>query len=456
MLAVVILGLGVLGLAAMFAGAARQQQTATQVRRSVQTALNAKTALTGTLGSVEGVAPGDLPDGQWAWVRALSVDDPSLTISNIGNSGMPDAFFRVRAPGEVLFENPASGLTGAGPADAIGQGMYTVTSPTPPFGSGAVSNISDLANTGVIPSSFFVRVTISDSNGLAGAPLTRTYHDPTQRQDKQIVDSIVLRRNDNQSAPDRVVMRLNPSNGGAFIESFKIMGLTNTQWISKIEALKYQWRSTKLLSLNERLSYVQDDRFPPAGLRPELGFALFFRRSGEINQAAVLTYALTPRARPRLRNDQFPFVPPEHLPPTNPDALVREIPVDIGWDTGRGQYYVSVDKNSSTAWVAEPGQILLMSSTQGFGNALNDPGADDVVRVVAQSLDPNNPDILRGWLDDGPRVNLSAVTPQRAGVTPTRVYVYALQPEVENADPQDDTRWKITPVDARLIPIAAN
>ncbi|RMH28066.1 MAG: hypothetical protein D6693_04250, partial [Planctomycetota bacterium] len=228
------------------------------------------------------------------------------------------------------------------------------------------------------------------------------------------------------------------------------------QWVSKIEVQPYDWRSVEILSLNERLSYVPDDRFPPAGQRPELGFSLFFRRLGEINQAVVLTYALQPRARPRLQEEDFPFIPPEHLDPTDPDALVREIPVEIAYDKGRDQYFVQVNKNSDTAWVAEVGQFLLMSSKDGFGASATDPGADDVVRVVAQSLDPDDPDILRGWLTDAPRVNLAAVHPQDAGASPTTIHVYALQPEVENADRQDDTRWRVTPVDARLVPIAAN
>ncbi|RMH26047.1 MAG: prepilin-type N-terminal cleavage/methylation domain-containing protein, partial [Planctomycetota bacterium] len=104
MLAVVILGLGILGLAALFAGAARQQQTGAQIRQSVQIALNARTALARKLGSVEGIGPGDLPEGQWAWVRSAGIDDPSLTVSTVGTGGSGRAFFRVRAPAEVLFE----------------------------------------------------------------------------------------------------------------------------------------------------------------------------------------------------------------------------------------------------------------------------------------------------------------------------------------------------------------
>lgn len=468
MLAVVILGLGILGLAALFAGLAKQQQTSTQIRRSVQVGLNVKSSLSGQLGNIEGVDPADLPLGQWAKIKSLGVanEETQLDISTLASGGRGNAFFRVNSPGEILFENPPDAF---GAPTNGGAGLGTMTSA--PFFDGGRSQIQDLSNGPVIPSSLRVTITISDSAGFGGgAPLEFTFRVPnavTLDLNNPPTNSVTLRLNGDPASPGEIRMNLaEPTPGNSFnppaITSFNLGTLftaPSTQWISEIRVENYQWRNTTLLSLNERLSFVADDRFPPFGLRPDLGYVLFFRTLGDIAQTIVMTYALSPQSRPRLQNDDFPFVPPDHLDPRNdPGSIVRELEVDLGYDADRRQYFISVDKDSPTAWVATPRQILLMSSTRGFGvsTTADDPGADDVVRVVSQSLDPNDSDIVRGWLDDAPRRNLAAVLAPRRGAAPVSIFVYALNPEVTSATPGDNTRWRVSPVDARVIPVTSN
>ncbi len=468
MLAVVILGLGILGLAALFAGLAKQQQTSTQIRRSVQVGLNVKSSLSGQLGNVEGVNPNDLPLGQWAKIKSLGVanEETQLDISTLSPGGRGEAFFRVNAPGELLFENPMDVF--GGPTNG-GLGVGSMSG-MPFVDGGGQSQIQNLSNGPVIPSSLRVIITISDSAaGGGGAPLEFTFRVPnavTLDLNNPPTNSVTLRLNgDPTDFTSEIRMNLaEPTPGNSFdppaITSFNLGPLftaPSTQWISEIRVADYQWRNTTLLSLNERLSFVADDRFPPSGLRPDLGYVLFFRNLGDIGQAIVLTYALSPQSRPRLQNDDFPFMPPDHLDPrTDPGSIVRELEVDLGYDADRRQYFISVDKDSDFSWVATPRQILLMSSTRGFGNNMDDPGADDVVRVVSQSLDPNNSDIIRGWLDDAPRRNLAAVLAPRRGVSPVSIFVYALNPEVISATPGDNTRWRVSPIDARVIPVTSN
>lgn len=458
MLAVVILGLGILGLAALFAGLAKQQQTSTQIRRSVQVGLNVKASLSGQLGNIEGVSPTDLPTGQWAKIRSLGFtgDDTSLDISTLSTGG-GGAFFRVNAPGEVLFENPMAPI--GGPTNG-GLGVTDINNP--PFNDGTNSTISPLGNGPVIPSSLRVVITVSDSTGGGGFSTDHIFAVPNAAG----LDSIFppIDRRDLQrvgGTGESVTVRFAPKSGDqflpAFIENFNLGALVSpTEWISEIRVEDYAWRNTTLLSLNERLSFVADDRFPPSGLRPDLGYVLFFRTLGDIGQAIVMTYALSPQSRPRLQDDDFPFTPPDHLPTSDPDAIVRELEVELGYDADRRQYFISVDKDEDFAWVATPRQILLMSSTRGFGTSTDDPGADDVVRVVSQSLDPDDSDILRGWLDDAPRRNLAAVLPPRRGAAPVSIFVYALNPEVTSATPGDNTRWRVSPIDARVIPVTSN
>lgn len=457
MLAVVILGLGILGLSALFAGAARQQQTSGKVVQSVGIGLNAKASLFRRMGSVQAgnatQLDADLPEGQWAWIRAHQSDipmDPTLRLSTIS----PTAYFAAPAVEFTLYSKEADQFTGGAPSDAAGIGAYFEGSNAPPFGNIATLPHERVINT--IDTPFRIQVTVTEAFAIDGE--RHIFLDPAPRpvtNQASPGDVHWLYLNGDPSDPAYIRVVLEPATGNARILSFDLSSLVTTsqQWISKIEALPYFWKSTDVLSLNERLTYVNDGRFPPAGYRPELGFTLFFRQLGEINQMIILTYSLQPESRPNLDGDQFPLIPPDHLPPDDSKALVREMQVDIGWDDVRNQYFVRVDQDDS--WVAAPGQILLMSSKVGTGNGgsdLDKRGADSVVRVISQSPDPN-PGRVRGYLNDAPRVNLTAVTPQRANAV-EQVYVYAIQPMVENADPADTTRWRVRPVDARLVPIA--
>ncbi len=454
MLAVVILGLGILGISAVFAGAAKQQQTSSEIQRSVAIGLNAKASLNRKLGSIVGLNPGDLPDRQWRWLRFFDQDimnanpSPTLDVRTIidgSNQSSQRPFFRVEAPGVNLFENQSADLF-----SAAGQGTYTNGSNSPPF-----DEIPSLPHNLIIPGSLAFSVTVESAIGGSGtAPPVVLTPVSTPPDEDDIGQNATY---DFQGGGGMIRVVFNPNGGGGvYIDSFDLTPLFGGDpnlYIQSITALPYEWKNHKLLSLNERLLYVVDDRFPPAGSRPENGFVLFFRKLDEISEAMVMTYALLPQSRPQLDDDQFPVITPEFGDPTsNSDgSMVREADAQIRWDNARQQYYVYVEMGSDEAWLATPGQLLLMKECPSC-SSFPERGADNVVKVISQLPDDLNPMFVRGYLDDVPRVNLTAVVPQRNNVNET-VTFYALYPEFRNADQNDDTLWKVRPVDARLIPI---
>jgi Prokaryotic N-terminal methylation motif len=459
MLAVVVLGLGILGLSAIFAGGARQQQISSNIIESVAIGLNAKAILKRKLGALEGVNPTNVIDGRWAWINSISaanISTTALDVSTIDPSGT--AFFRVTAPLVVLYNIPPD-IMGAPPNGAVGQGTFFNGSPAPPFGNGAVSGFP---HSRIIPSSLTIRVSVAQQGGVFGEDETFLFsmRAPIPPDVPELSQSFTLRRVDDlNNTSDFITVDPGQTGTNSFIQSFALNGLvsTGTRWISKIEALPYDWRSTELVSINERLTYVEDGRFPPAGQRPKLGYVLFFRRFGELNQAMILIYSLTPQSRPTLTPDQFPFTPPDDQvsatdmvsPQTN--SLVRLLNAEVYWDDIRKQYYLRVPNDEDNRWLTAPGQILLMRNPTTNPNG---QGSDDVIRVISQVEDEDDSSFVRGYLDDAPRVKLQAVTRQVPDL-PTQIQVFALQREVVNADPSDKTRWTVRPVDARLVPIVA-
>jgi len=86
MIAIVIMGLGVLSLTAIFAGAATQQQRSTRESQAVSLSRNAEAILSRTLGTLEGpgLANAAASAGQWFPVVSAQ-NDPALTIDPINN-----------------------------------------------------------------------------------------------------------------------------------------------------------------------------------------------------------------------------------------------------------------------------------------------------------------------------------------------------------------------------------
>ncbi|MCA9312498.1 MAG: prepilin-type N-terminal cleavage/methylation domain-containing protein, partial [Phycisphaerales bacterium] len=95
LMAAIIISLGVLGITALFAGAARQQQIASEMTRSVISSKNAEAIIAPTFGQLAASEPDILadfyPPDQWVPVF-MERDDHYLTTAD------PDIFFLVRPP----------------------------------------------------------------------------------------------------------------------------------------------------------------------------------------------------------------------------------------------------------------------------------------------------------------------------------------------------------------------
>ncbi len=184
MLAIVILGLGILSLTAIFAGTATQQQRSTRENQSVGLARNGEAILSRTLGTLEGpgLADAGVNAGQWFAVGsapndpALTVDpfnDPPLIYSVIDAQPLPGWY---SVPDPDLDENLRQQGVGLGTHEEIRDELrFDLRQQTSAFGG---QRAFSLPHDRVIPSSLKVRVVIKSVDTAMAREIVFEVMDP--------------------------------------------------------------------------------------------------------------------------------------------------------------------------------------------------------------------------------------------------------------------------------------
>ena len=449
--AVVILGLGMIGIAALFAGTARQQQVASQVTKSVTAAKNVEAdaiSKFATLESAEGgpCGVGNLPvnDPNYlggAWKPMISGDTwNELSLQTAPGSGTDCSlrWFRQSAPPFAFYD--IAGSTVNYPTDVtpprLGNGTFTNGTPvglsgfgvnfpqrrlildnlkltvvirstaTPPTDapySGPVGYSVDYAWNPIAgasatcqPAGLVKLVRVSDSLG-------GTFTDRSD-QALALTDYIEI---DSQKCPPS-----SSDSGGtvfSFINSIKISVVTGTRFIESVKASgqiseSWDYRSTDVLTLRQRVN-TEDN---PDGVVDTMAAALLWRRasaSSSIYQVAVFTYGL------QGDHSTARYLPPENSVSdgsTNRSscpiraATVKLLYDNVAGSATYGQFFVDVAASGTgddAAWLARPGQLILFAGDDTVVPAI--PGADNVLHVVKATQTGSKS--YRLSLDRGPR-----------------------------------------------------
>jgi len=476
LIATVVLGLGVLGLSALFAGAAKQQQSAAELSRAVIFAQNAEAFLAPRLGDLSKTSGGpSLTAGVW---DALMIDDQDhLLRSNFAISGATGMYFQTQGIKTTYLSEQ---LTLS--AQIYTKGMSVTTK----SGSSLRLFEPELPHGRIIPDDRLVVIanwgppTSGPSSPPSSGPgAGLTVFKPDTVNDMALANYL----NDPTSFPAPAQVYLYP-NGVNPSDNYPPLAATDTDYVlvntelttgrrASIERLNisstynpgppadvlhgfevsgYYFLNDQVVSINDRLLYEDDETFPD-DRRPTTGYSILYRvrPDGVGAEAAVITYAMRPLTVPDIDDDELQFIPPEtrQAYATN-SAILREVQATLRFEPSINSYVIA-PTNPANAWITEPGQILLMSSTLGVKlaptSATPDYGADAAVRVVSQRRINGN---LVGVLNDSPRVLRN--TPVDLSVSPAQknIFVWAVQPIVRSLG-RDETEWRLTPIDVRTF-----
>jgi|GEM_PF-6979322 len=456
LIATTVLGLGTLGIIAILAGSATQQQTASMQNLSVGVAKNAQGLLRTMLGR-----PGSrfslIREGQWTAVAMDQVTN-YLTV-------FPGYLL---APGPVQLDPLFDAGFDAGrslpssPTEVLNNGNYKANSPG---GVYVTNRVSELAHRRVdlesgITVTFELLRYDSITRMLSSAGTIEFIQPQTVLNSD--VQALFKSSPGNFGASVQFNRREQSPVGRARIESFNIP-LSAGEFINKITISPYFWRNDQLVSLNDRLITEPDTQFP-GGKRPIIGYSALIRRVDSTTQLCFFTYSLralsTPAEVDETGKRGFAFVPPDTLTDVaNDEGVLREVPVQLGYDANLQRYFFEIATTDEAlyGWAIDPGQILMMSSRDGvIANTPDDSGAQFPVKVLSRRTVNGK---IRAMLDHSPRIKspsgVSGRSPLTDLVTPgarQQVYVWAVQPVV--ASRTDQTEWRLNSIEARVIQVA--
>lgn len=443
MMATVIIGLGILGLLALFAGAARQQQLSSQTTAALQATQNAMSRIQTLVGTLDGPGLATRPEGVWEMARGKSTDR-SLTLTT---SAAPtqQVYFLVE-PSEPL---PATMYEFPGVPPSMQMDWASARGTHTKLVHGRVD-----PNTVSYEVEFFDRTAMAP---MAGGPFIYTR-----------ANAATMGMDTLTQTPDRVAYFLNGdatnmmnyilldtkesvSDPAARAElvNFNFRGFMGDRAVTAIRALDYRYRNDALLSLTDRVIF-RNDPSEADGRRPEFAFSMLYRRTRTASQIALFAYTLTP---PAVDAD---FVPTDTIADSTdglqpPDADVSPlalVPLMLGWDDTRQEYYFET-VDDSLSWALQPGQELLVAGADAA-----DPGADLAVRVLRlERLSNNN---WRAALNDSPRRSQQSYLPNRGGAT-VMVDAWAVRDIVRSATDRavsPPRYWKLRPISVQINQLA--
>ncbi len=464
MMAAGIIGLGLLGLIALLAGAARLQQTSSQTSESVLIAKNAESLIRQSLASVtlNPTVASPIDTNRWYMVPKNDQFDHLELTDNV----WPIAESTEATP-YLLFDGGQDG-----------------TNPRIPQSSGLFTELRDdligFSHYAIRPESLLIRVrTIATPVGpdyVETAPQDFLYLRPATSEVWPKVPLDIANEepgflpygNDlvrfyldgdanagwnpiNVLQQDYITINVKhwvQSGLQASITDYRIADVANNagRIIDEIAIERpYRYINTKLISLQDRMAFAAD-KTREDGRRPEFGFGVLYRTLlGGGSQAGVFIYGLQAPSRSAEWNPMETGVQIG-----SGDSPIAEVGqgaafptnVDLGFDSGGDEatdlYYLEVDEDFG--WVVAPDQVVLVSWADSVGG-----GADDAVRVVRREimLDGGNPTgKVRGYLERGPRHANHAMHDGGTGTESVEVWVVK---DIAVSD-EDGSTWRLRPL----------
>jgi len=444
MMATVIMALGILGLLALFAGTARQQQVSSEATRSLLITSNARAIMGSAVGRLDDAIDNaglSTPGGPLASLNP----DVWYPMTSIGNTLMTTALtpkvIGSAAPGALFF------LT-----EAIEGAPFQIYSGSrDKYRSGQTTGFCDISSTAEQFENekfeFFGRrleplsvrtilVQIVDVNPVTGEEIreieTRPYNlvfigapggsfgnvayyvgpdhlvsgfglmgsfgllnYPAPQCTNPLHDFI---RIDLQSADTGGTDRAHIDNMQIRFFDPSLPATAGYRVKSVAIESPFQYRNSRLASLSDRLVYSTD---ASGGRVPSLGYSLLFRRnsSGQ-TQVMVATYAI------RQTESGTQFQPQEDFSNvlggggngTQSAGPLKRVQVTHGYDMAEERFYIEVSQQIDR-WIVAPGTVVLMQGDlPGVGSTT--PGSEISVTVVSSRIVN---DRFRGYLNRAPR-----------------------------------------------------
>lgn len=445
LIAVIIIGLGMIGISALFAGAAKQQQSASQLSRSVTASQNAVARITERFLGIRDVT--DVANCLYAgdgtqvpvrdrlsvaWRRLNATERNVLSLYQRPQGSNADVC------SAIYLETPVPDFS---PMDLRG-----ATNPAPYFrkdGFDAIGNLSSAFPGGALDPYFPARSIIADGLEIdvyvVSGDANPTVNDPgfatpqifTYFYDNSApagtgggwgicnTNTIRLRSTDSvgyattrgrndladtwngaQGANGSDFIEINclkcpqELTGApfvAFINAMKIYPVlapdaagtqvTVNRYIQRIVVRDCRYRATEVLSLSDRV--LSEDTAD--GVRDIAGVSLLVREATPTTaQVAIFTYALQAQVQGAR------FIPKEknqtgqdadNTPATEAQRPIRPAALDLRYNQETESYWAFC--NNDESWVAVPGQTILFAGFQPATLAATAyPGADAPVKVV--------------------------------------------------------------------------
>ncbi|MEM8834663.1 MAG: hypothetical protein AAGD00_02470 [Planctomycetota bacterium] len=479
LIAAFLLALGTLGLLALLAGAARQQQLTTLETRAAFAANNTFALASASVGELEPLSASNpaVADGVWQFAvagsSAAGADAEDFAIGVTDDAGDLRNFL-VNVPSDYvlydrpqLFTQPVPQFNPVVPGPDNGLRAFPVGSIDTTslelvveFLEVNVVNgtpVGAPANTRPPVTRVFRRPTLpippddddsvffGDENGIDVRALHLDGEDLSMAVPVQPAVYLLVDRT--KSNPDINAVLDGPNNGSldAWISSNFVS--TGGVWvIDRIIARGYTYRSSRVASLGERVLANRE------GV-PQLSYSAVYRtRVTGGGQLALLSYSITPadRLTPDVVTDFVTteggsiFRPRETAMNVNQDeAPLRIVDLDVGFDPVEQQYFVE-STDAEAEWSLRVGQLLLMQGDDSSSPSYL--GADNAVEIVrvAERASPGEP--LRAYLDDAPRVNRRATVSTSQSAS-ERTFL-GIQGVITDAE---DRVWRLNPVDFSLL-----
>lgn len=464
LLAVFIIGLGSIGIFALFAGVAQQQSRTSDLTRSIAKLRDVLSVTADDVGviaepalALDPVFDTIIADG--VWYPMFMYRDPtdpgfgySLTVAPEQSSQFARSrFFVVDAGEEEIYSNPAilnSGGTAYEPRDGSAQSAIS------PFNwsSSSGNQINDVqifelehrrVHLGSVTVEIFASNTTNGTNRLAATfEDTGFLTNPPSNFSNATIQSTTSPGTtitfnyeemawDDQSGEPVGLRGMNLQSGI----------LQPGEWISAIR-VRYARRTDRLIGLSERLSTITT----PAGERqPDSGVTMLYRRTpNRRTQVLAIAYSITP-LEPRTT-----FVPDETPIGAQGQATNGVLRVSddyrLAFDDARGEFYLTW---SDVDDALVEGDILIVGGDLDatLASLINEQGADNPV-IVTRVLREQGED--RAYLDDSPRFRARSMLVNFNSTTPlTRVYSLRRRA----ASFEDGSPWELRPVVHQVLDV---
>lgn len=451
-----IIAIGLIGLTALFAGVAGQQQLSSLVSQGDAHARNAEAVLGPLFGRLVESDQATSQSMQTIW-RPIVMDDEDYSLRVDDTQGpIPRRWFLAEPssslPSPVLIDNVSGDPDwGVDPTSDIGFALF---------------NYNFSGDRAIDPESLQIDVVVVErANPTGPSQLFSYFRAPGEIYfDNPLSLSPIIfpERGDPQAtgfadASQRDFVRVNCQLGRAGVQPARITDMYikavadsgGTLIIKSITVTRYKRREYQLVSLPDRV-LTRPDASAPGGRRPYMSYSLAFRQAGSSTDLVLFVYQMTPGSASAV------WGPPERVsdieasPSLSP---LRQTNLLLGFDNERKQYFFQPEagQEPDSLWALAVGQRLLVMGYPNSGSNIAAQGAEEPVRVVATERVNNK---LRAYLERGPRAGRVAILPleRRRNNQTERVRVLGVNDTVTSLE--DQSQWRLRPLGAYVSRIS--